>query len=325
MRKVILNTAVCIVAASFVLPAAINGFFYYKNGTSKTLSEGGIITYLGEDNSSNTVQNTKEEQYVIDVPKDIEEYIVGVVAAEMPAAFEEDALKAQAVAARTYAINKGLPVSELIENGGQAYCTVDEMKSKWGDNFDLYYEKIRSAVYDTQGEIIVYNNEPILAVFHAISGGKTEESENVWHEDLPYLKSVDSSEDELAEEYYSETKIPVNTAISLLQSNYANLKLTEGSLADQMQIIERTEAGYVSKIQVGNMLLTGLQLREVLGLRSSNFTFEQAGSDIIFKTKGYGHGAGMSQYGANYMASEGSTYKEILAHYYTSTDIKKFM
>ena len=318
MKKLILNTAVCIAAASFVIPAAVNTFFYYR--ANKEAYSGNVITYVqSEERASNSVSEA------VYVPETMEEYIVGVVAAEMPALFETEALKAQAVAARTYAVNKGLAVDELMENGGQAYCTLEEMKEKWGDNFEAYYEKIRSAVYDTQGEIIVYNDEPILAVFHAISGGKTEESQNVWNEELPYLKSVDSSEDALSDEYYSESAIPVNTAAGLLQSNYSNLKLTEGSLVDQMQILERTEAGYVSKIQVGNMVLSGGQIREVLGLRSSNFTYEQQGDNIVFKTKGYGHGAGMSQYGANYMAQQGSTYKQILAHYYTDTNIKKYM
>ena len=254
----------------------------------------------------------------------MEEYITGVVSAEMPASFETEALKAQAVAARTYAVNSGLSVDELIKSDGQAYNTVEDMKEKWGENFDTYYQKIRSAVYDTKGEIAVYNDEPILAVFHAISGGKTETAENVWQKDLPYLKSVDSSEDEKAKEFYAETEMAQDKAASLLQQKYKGLKLTEGSLADQMQILERTEAGYVSKIQIGNMVFTGRQVREALGLRSSNFTFEQRENDIIFKTKGYGHGAGMSQYGANYMAAEGKSYKEILEYYYSGIEIKKY-
>jgi stage II sporulation protein D len=322
MKKIILNTAVCIITAAIVIPASINSFFYYKIGTSaKEEPLGNIITY---DSSSSNEDISSNESNNIEIPENMEEYIVGVVAAEMPASFEEEALKAQAVAARTYAVNKNIPVDELITDGGQAYCSIDDMKEKWGSNFDLYYEKIRSAVYDTEGEIVVYNNEPILAVFHAISGGKTEDCQNVWSEDLPYLKSVDSSVDESADEYYCEVSIPSNTVASTLQSYYSKLKITEGSLVDQMQILERTDAGYVDKIQVGNMILSGKQIREALGLRSSNFTYEQDGDNIIFKTKGYGHGAGMSQYGANVMAQEGKNYKEILAYYYTATEIKKY-
>ncbi|MDD3571138.1 MAG: SpoIID/LytB domain-containing protein, partial [Lachnospiraceae bacterium] len=184
-------------------------------------------------------------------------------------------------------------------------------------SFDKYYNKIKTAVLSTSGEIMVYNNEPILAVFHAISRGKTEVSENVWNDSLPYLQSVDSSMDMQSSEYTYETKMPVKTVVSLLQKAHSDLKIYDGSLKEQMQVIDRTEAGYINTMQIGNKVLTGREVREILGLRSSDFTVKQDGDNMIFTTNGYGHGAGMSQYGADCMAKDGKTYKEILTYYYT--------
>ena len=320
MKKIILSTAVSVFAAAVAIPLSVNTAFYVSSKNTMPFINLGETVH--EDNIEIQPDTSTEIAEEKSMPE--EEYIVGVVAAEMPASFETEALKAQAVAARTYAVNSGLSTEELIKSNGQAYCTVEEMKKKWGSGFNTYYSKIKNAVYATKGEIAVYNDEPILAVFHAISSGKTEEAQNVWSKELPYLKSVDSSGDETSSEYYSEKEIPSKTAAALLQEKYPYIKLSEANIADQMQILERTKAGYISKIQVGNMVLTGKQVREALSLRSSCFTFSSDGDNIIFKTKGYGHGAGMSQYGANYMAKQGKTYKEILAYYYSGTSLKKY-
>lgn len=257
----------------------------------------------------------------------MEEYIIGVVSAEMPALFNMEALKAQAVAARTYAINqmktKNIGIDAMISGNGQAYISVDEMKKRWGDNFDTYYSKVETAVLSTSGEIMVYNDEPILAVFHAISRGKTETAENVWNKSMPYLKSVDSQMDLKAAEYSHEVSIPAKTVAALLQKAKPTLKLYDGSLKEQMQVIDRTEAGYVNSMQIGNVTFTGREVREALGLRSSDFTVDQNGDQLVFKTNGYGHGAGMSQYGANFMAQDGKTYKEILKYYYSDIEFQK--
>jgi len=319
MKRMILSTLASVLAAVLIIPVSLSGIFYFasKNDVKLPFAPGGTVY-------EDSIDVEKYAAEKIEITDELEEYIVGVVAAEMPAAFEKEALKAQAVAARTYAVNSGLSVDELIKSNGQAYNTEKEMKDKWGESFTQYHEKIKSAVSETAGEIIVYNDEPILAVFHAISGGKTETAENIWHRELPYLKSVESSEDTMAKEYYAESIFSANEAAALLQAKYDSLKITEGRLADQMQILERTEAGYVSRIQIGNMVLTGRQVREALGLRSSNFTYHQDGENIVFETKGYGHGAGMSQYGANYMAAAGKTFDEILKYYYSGVEIKKY-
>ena len=273
----------------------------------------------------------KEQEIIFELGEktDLEEYITGVVAAEMPALFNMDALRAQAVAARTYTINQmetnNTDIDGMIASGSQAYNTIEDMRNKWGNGFDEYYRKIETAVLSTSGEIMAYDDEPILAVFHAISRGRTETSDNIWSEALPYLKSVESEMDINATEYVYDVAIPVKTVAALLQEAKPDLKLYSGSLREQIQVISRTEAGYIDTIQVGNVIFTGREIREILGLRSADFTIKQDGTNMVFTTSGYGHGAGMSQYGANFMAEYGKTYKEILEHYYSDIQFKKII
>lgn len=246
---------------------------------------------------------------------ELEEYVVGVVAAEMPAAFPEEALKAQAVAARTYQLRKMQEVAsqQVQYDVGQAYCSPARQKEKWGGNYTVYANKIRSAVSATQGEIMTYQDEPILAVFHGQSAGMTEASENVWQSPLPYLQSVDSSGDLLAPDNRTTVVLSQETVYEAL-SVYGNI----GEKVDDfvVSIVSRTDAGYVQQINVGALLLTGAQIRTALNLRSTNFTVERRNTDFVFETRGHGHGAGMSQYGAAYLAEEGLDYHAILQHYY---------
>ncbi len=280
--------------------------------------------------SGETAETETEEKYVPAVSytvggMDIEEYIVGVVAAEMPAAFPEEALKAQAVASRTYAVRAIDNAEEELnpDDIGQAYITVDEMKENWGENFDSCYAKICAAVDGTAGEVIEYEGEPILAVFHSTSAGTTETAGNIWNYDLPYLESTESEGDTLAPGYESVKVISVTDIISLIKDKYPEFEADETALFDSIQINERSAAGYITAITVGNMDFTGKEIREALGLRSSNFTVVESEEGIAFTTKGYGHGAGMSQYGAKYMAEQGSDYREILEHYYKDITIEK--
>ena len=270
---------------------------------------------------------TKTEKAVwSDAP--LEEYLVGVVAAEMPALFEEEALKAQAVAARTYAVyqmeSQGITVDDLMENGGQSYQSLAERQENWGESFSTYESRIRTAVEETAGEILVYEEEPILAVFHAISSGETESAENLWGgQDLPYLQSVASPQDETSLEYTYQHTFSLEEAAALLQQADPQLVLASGSLKEQMQVLSRSDAGYIQSIQIGNRTYTGQQIRTALGLRSTDFTVEENGNEITFTTYGYGHGAGMSQYGANALALEGYSYDDILHYYYTDVSLKK--
>lgn len=245
---------------------------------------------------------------------ELEEYVAGVVAAEMPATFPEEALKAQAVAARTYQVRQmwAAGSESVLYDVGQAFLTTEEQKEKWGENYGLYAGKIRDAVQATAGEIMVYEGEPILAAFHAQSGGKTEAAENVWNNAVPYLQSVDSAEDRNA---------PNNETTVRLSMAEISRKL--GCKVDSIAVLERSDAGYVTQVQVGDRHLTGRELRESLGLRSANFTVEKQGEAFVFTVWGYGHGAGMSQYGASFLAEKGMEYHEILEHYYTGIDFRK--
>jgi len=259
-----------------------------------------------------------EKEYDFD---ELEEYVTGVVAAEMPAEFNSEALKAQAVCARTYAIRymEDNDSRDVPYDIYQAYCTVNEMRDKWGEDFDKYYSKISSAVEDTKGQIMIYENEPVLAVFHSMSAGMTENSENIWGGEVDYLKSVDSSFDEGSPGFIAENVFSVSYVKEKFKKDSSDIVFDTYPL----KITERTEAGYVKAVKVGDKIYTGKQIREMLDLRSANFEISYSGDEIIFITKGYGHGAGMSQYGANHMAEAGKTYKEILEHYYTGVELAK--
>lgn len=257
---------------------------------------------------------------------DIDDYIKGVVAAEMPVSFPLEALKAQAVASRTYAVraienaDKDLNPDDI----GQAYIELDGMKTNWGDNFDSYYAKICEAVDDTKNEIMVYDGEPILAVFHSTSSGETETAGNVWNYDLPYLVSTDSVGDEYAPNYEVSTSFTAEQIIDKIEAKYSDFNADASSLFNTISINQRSEAGYILDMTVGNRNFTGKEIREALGLRSADFTVTKDGDNIVIITKGFGHGAGMSQYGAKYMADNGNDYKDILNHYYKDIAINNF-
>lgn len=307
-----------------ILPVGLSSFAAKQ---ANTVKESSSVLTSQEPSSADTVSTTEPlDQTALSSP--LEEYLVGVVAAEMPALFEEEALKAQAVAARTYAVyqmdHQGITVEDLMENGGQSYISEAERQENWGENFSVYESKVQTAVGDTAGEILVYEEEPILAVFHAISSGETESAQNLWGgQDLPYLQSVASPQDETSLEYTYQHRFSLDEAAALLQQADPNLVLAPGSLLEQMQVLSRSSAGYIQSIQIGNQTYTGQQIRTALGLRSSDFSVEENGDTITFTTFGYGHGAGMSQYGANALALEGYSYDDILHYYYTDVSLKK--
>lgn len=244
----------------------------------------------------------------------LEDYVIGVVASEMPISFNMEALKAQAVASRTYGYraycnNKAVSFNEI----GQAYTDINSLKKKWGSNFEKNYFIVKNAVTETKGEILVYENQPILAVFSSASGGMTESSENMWGSSLPYLKSVKSQGDEKAEVFYGHKEISLKDASALLGVKSINSKNT--------YIISKSNAEYVSKALIGGRELSGSKIRTLLGLKSENFTMCIRDNKLVFNTKGYGHGVGMSQYGAEYMAQAGYNYKDILTYYYSNVKI----
>lgn len=261
----------------------------------------------------------------------LEAYLQGVVAAEMPALFPEEALKAQAVAARTYTMKRAAEDAPAEHKGAmvcsnpnhcKAYQPISEFSAHWGESGSAYTQKIKSAVEATDGEILLYENQPISAVFHSSSDGKTERAADVWGRDVPYLQSVASVGDDLAPNFESSVLVPVETFRSEIAKTYGNANFS-GAPETWFGAIERSVAGGVKTICVGGVNITGREMRVMFGLRSTNFTVAVEPGGVRFVTRGYGHGVGMSQYGAKGLAEQGMDYRAILAHYYQNTSLGK--
>lgn len=249
---------------------------------------------------------------ILQIP--FEDYIVGVVAAEMPASFPVEALKAQAVVARTYAnqrLSKGLILTDSVST--QSYKDEGELRSVWGSSYNTYYSKIKSAVDSTKGLSIYYNGNYIDAVYHSTSNGYTEDSVYVWGNSIPYLKSVASPWDTSATSYF---RVEEKSEQALL--NTLGFSLTNDTV---VEIISRDASGRVLEARIGDSVYNGVTLRNILGLRSTDFDLEVRDGNLVVTTRGYGHGVGMSQYGAAGMAREGYSYIDILKHYYTGVSI----
>ena len=245
---------------------------------------------------------------------ELEEYLIGVVGAEMPAAFHIEALKAQAIVSRTYALKKHSKGEVLKANeSNQSYKTNSELKSLWGSNYETYYNKIKKAVTSTKGKYLTYNGKYIEAVFHSTSNGKTESSVNVWGNSYPYLVSVASPYDNLNKTFTKSVKISFNDLSKKLGFSI-NQETT-------WQIVSKTSGNRVKEIKVDNHSYSGVALRNLLGLRSADFDVSVKEDGVVFTTRGYGHGVGLSQYGANGYAKNGSTYEQILKHYYKGVKI----
>ncbi|HPT60392.1 MAG TPA: stage II sporulation protein D [Bacillota bacterium] len=289
---------------------------------------------------------------------DLEEYLVGVVAAEMPASFHAEALKSQAVAARTYTLKRleriartGSPYPENADitnlpQEGQAWLSEDERKQKWQDDFAQYEKKIRDAVYSTKGEVLVYDGALIEALYYSTAGPYTEDSTAVFGAYYPYLKAKPNPYDKHSPRYTDAKTVSIAElekafGVSLDVKNlvlarnlpqgpevFAAATLLEpwsnpDPTASPIKILSRNRSGRVELVQIGSKVVRGVDVRTKLGLRSTNFTFEVSanGNYITFQTVGFGHGVGMSQYGADGMAKEGFDYKEILSFYYPGTQL----
>lgn len=267
---------------------------------------------------------------------DIEEYIKGVVAAEMPAEFELEALKAQAAAARSYTYGRlvGTYSSKPGVHDGtdvctdpahcQAWISKEKAMKKWGILFGKRnWNRIERAVIETKGVIVEYDGKIANTLFHSNSGGKTEDSEYVWEGvSVPYLRSVTSIGEEGTKEFKNTVTIKNSEFVEKFLDQYPDTKLDTGKLPGSIKIIDYTPGGRVSSMKVGDKLLKGTDLRSILGLKSANFKIEKADSNSLrITTLGYGHGVGMSQWGANYLAKRGGTYDEILKYYYTGVTL----
>ena len=261
----------------------------------------------------------------------LDNYLYGVVSAEMPASFETEALKAQAVVARTYTIYKIINNNKKHGNADicddpnccQAWISKDNRLKKWSEeNRNIYWNKIVNCVDTTQGKIITYGDKPINAFFHANSGGATEAPINVWGGNgYPYLQTVETSGEDAYKGYSSNASFTKEEFIEKIRKYHEDFKINFDD-KDCIKIKEYTEGNRVKVVKIGNLNLSGVEVRNIFSLRSANFSIELKGNEIKFEVIGYGHGVGMSQTGADSLAKQGKTYEEIIKHYYTGVKIE---
>lgn len=273
---------------------------YFNNDKKEEVKE--EIKLALKDTSTGEIKNIE-----------LEDYIVGVVAGEMPASFNEEALKAQAIASRTYAMykmkNSNGTYDLVTDKTNQVYITEDKMKNLWQENFDYYFEKIKKAVYDTKDLIMTYNGNVILSMYFARSNGKTEDANSVFGSNEECLKSVDSPEESLTSE------------VTISKNEFCN-KLNISCDAINISNVLKSSSGRINSLNINGKTFKGTEIRTLFDLKSTDFEIS-IGSEIKFVTKGYGHGVGMSQYGANKLAQNGKNYEEILKHYYQNINIEK--
>ncbi|MBQ8203733.1 MAG: stage II sporulation protein D [Clostridia bacterium] len=320
--KSIFISGLCIICAMLLIPISVMG---ENSDVLKTEAKNETVEKIPA-----KVENIASFK-VLDTATNIitelsaEDYIFGVVAAEMPALYENEALKAQAVAAYTFACHRK---AEAEKQGKDYHLTTDSetdqcyissaaAREKWGEKADEYEQKIKSAVAEVRGKVLTYKNEIILSAYHAISSGVTESSENVWGNALPYLIPVESLGDKLAETYLSVISFSAEDITSRLSSLAE--PTAEGFAFTEPQV---SSSGTVLSIKINGKTVTGFAVSKALELRSACFEVSFADGIYTFLVKGYGHGVGMSQNGANYMAKQGSSYGEILTHYYPGCEIR---
>lgn len=251
----------------------------------------------------------------------LREYLIGVVAAEVNPAYHEEAIKAQVVASHTKLEYTKLHKTDNLEDADitdsasthQGFLTEDEQREKWSDNYKTYREKLEKCVDEVINTILTYENEPINAVFHAISNGQTENASDVWGGDYPYLISVQSAGDKLSPAYKSEVTVTSEEFKKKLIDN--NVDLGENP-EKWVEKITNTDTGMVKEIIIGGKNFKGTEIRTIFELKSSTFAVKYNDGSFVFTVCGYGHGVGMSQYGANHMAQQGFNYEQILEHYY---------
>lgn len=263
------------------------------------------------------------KQTIEEIP--LEEYVKGVLAAEMPVTFELEALKAQALSARTYIVKSLISSNKSnVPNGAditdstlhQVYKSKSELKKAWGRDYNMKMKKLTQAVNETRGQILAYEGAPIDAFFFSTSNGYTENSEDYWSTSIPYLRSVPSPWDQFSPKFKDAKTFSIN--------NFEKKLGVQVPLEGTVDFIKRNNSQRVERIKIGGKEMKGKDVREALGLNSSDFTISRKGDQIVVTTKGYGHGVGLSQYGANGMAKEGKNYKNIIDHYYKDVTISDF-
>jgi stage II sporulation protein D len=319
--KPIALAAVLVLAVSFLIPNHL--VLPFQNDKVSGKLQDKKVKQVKAEKKNNTIQVSvyrSMEKEIDQMP--MEDYVAGVVAAEMPADFEIEALKAQALTARTFIVNRllygansdlpaGADVTDTVSD--QVYLSNAELKKIWGRQYTTKINKIKKAVAATKGKIIIYRDKPIDAAFFSTSNGYTENAEDYWTNAVPYLKSVKSPWDKASPKYKRQEVITA--------AGFQNKLGIQLSANDMGTVLARTQGNRVAKIKIAGKTFTGREIRDKLGLPSADFTWIRKGNDIVITTKGYGHGVGMSQYGANGMAKEGKDYAAIVKYYYKGVSV----
>lgn len=299
--------SICL-ALSMIFTPLIN----IKDKTEEKALSGNTTEKADAEDEKITILRTETNEKIT---LSVTDYLVGVVSAEITPLYSDEAIKAQTVASHTYALyqqEKGVTLTDDYKKH-QAYISPEEAKEKWGDKYEIYSKKITSCVNEVKDKVITYDGEIILPAFFALCSGKTENSGDIWSENLPYLVSVTSQGDKLSPDLISEKNVSREEF-----ENFADLTLSENPVFS----LDCTEAGAVKTLTVDGKSFDGDEVQKAFSLKSNNFSLTYSDNQFIFTVTGNGHGVGMSQYGADFMARQGAKYDEILKHYYTGVEIE---
>lgn len=298
--KKFLQMMICVGSTMFLLPIFIVQFSNVEVGSEQ------IVT-------SSIQTQEKEEEDIMN-----EETLVGILAKEVPYTYELEAIKVQAVVARSYMARRILGIQS---KGAIVGYTIEEMKELWGEErYESIYKIYKEAVSETKGKLILYQNQPIEALYHEASSGKTRDAKSIYKTEVPYLKGVESPLDTITQQVtYTKKEV-----VDLIKAKYNQLIASAETLENQIQIVSKDEAGYVGAIQIGNITLAGEEFKTLLELPSCAFKIFYSDERIIFDVKGIGTGIGLSQNGANELAKQGMKYEDIIKHYYTDVTIENY-
>ena len=343
MKKILIYFSILIFIC-FAIPVIFTTSFEKRTSSAEVLTSDGNVVEDKEANdiSQNAILESTYDYKDYDTIQllhqdtgkteelELDTYLYGVVSAEMPASFEEEALKAQAVVARTYTLYK------IVNNDGkhgeadicddstccQAWISKENRFARWEENEqEENWKKIVNAVNSTQGKIITYQGKPINAFFHSNSGGKTEAPIEVWGgSGYPYLQSVSTAGEDAYSQYSSEAEFTEEEFVEKIKEVHSNFEINWKE-DNCIEVTEYTEGNRVKTIKIGNLELSGVEVRTIFGLRSANFKVTREGGKVKFEVTGYGHGVGMSQTGADSLAKEGKNYEDIIHHFYTDVEI----
>ena len=330
MKKLILYI-ITLISICFILPAIFTNTKSNKSIETDAKSENNTNSETEKENTNHKYSKIKLLHLKTGEVEEVnlEEYLCNVVSAEMPVNFEIEALKSQAIVARTYTIykinNKKHDNADICDSSSccQAWISKDDRLSRWEENKrEENWKKIERAVNETNGKIITYEGKPINAFFHSNSGGTTEVPINVWGgSGYPYLQMVETSGEEGYTQYASEVTLFFDEILNKIKEKYSDIQI-DFTKDDDIKILERTESDRVKTIKFGNHNLSGVEARTIFGLRSTNFEIEKQEDKITFKVKGYGHGVGMSQTGADSLAKQGKNAEDIIHHFYSNVELK---